>query len=185
MTLRRGILLLWLVFVWVTLWENLTVANVLSGVLVAGLLVVVFPLHGRGRQAVRPLALLRYAGYFLGKLVEANAQVAWKVLNPRSEVHEGIVAVTLDDAPDGLVSLVANSITLTPGTLTLDVHRGEGVVVLYVHVLDLRSVEAAKAEVVEFDRRARLAFPPPPPAPTPSLSAQPSIEPPEPGGAAP
>lgn len=138
---------LWLVVVWVALWGDLSVANVVGGLLVAVLLLALFPDAGPRRGlTIRPLRLLIFLGYFLGKLIEANAVVAWEVLTPSNAgVREGVVAVPVTGASDAVVTTLANVISLTPGTLTLDVRRDP--TVLFVHVLHLKSVEATRAEV--------------------------------------
>lgn len=151
--------LLWLVVVWVALWESVTVANVLSGFAVGSLLVAFFPVRrareGTGR--VRPLATLQLLGYFLAKLVEANAVVAWEVITPsNASVTEGIVAVPLAETSDSVVALVANAISLTPGTLTLEVERNP--TVLYIHVLHLRSIAQVHIDVLSFERYVHRAI---------------------------
>lgn len=156
---RRVALVAWLTLVWLLLWEGLSAANLAGGLLAGVVLVLAFPPTGRGRVRVRPLAALRLAAHFLVKLVESNLVVAWEVVTPRNRVNEGIIAVPLDDAPDGLIALVANAVSLTPGTLTVEVRRRP--TVLYVHVLHLRSVEATRDEVRTLHRLAVAAFPPP------------------------
>jgi multicomponent Na+:H+ antiporter subunit E len=148
----------WLTFVWMALWGEFTLANLVGGVLVATVLLVVFPDAGpRPGATFRPLAALKFFGYFLYKLVEANAVVAWEVLTPNNEsVHEGIVAVPVTGASDAVITLVANAISLTPGTLTLEVHDNPPM--LFVHVLHLRSIEATRADVHRLEGLALAAF---------------------------
>jgi len=155
---HRVVLVVWLTAVWVLLWEGLTPANVLGGLAVAVGLVLLFPPRHRGGRRVRPLALLRLAGHFAVKLVQANVVLAWEVVTPRNRINEGIVAVPLDEEEDGILTLVANAVSLTPGTLTIEVRRAP--TVLYVHVLHLHSREAARAEVRTLHRLTVAAFPP-------------------------
>jgi multicomponent Na+:H+ antiporter subunit E len=100
-----------------------------------------------------PLFLVRFAV----DLIVANLQVASAVVAPRLDVHPGIVAV-----PTGLrglrLVLLANYVTLTPGTISVDVSRDGGV--LYVHALDLDSPEQLRADVAEVERRIREVFGP-------------------------
>jgi multicomponent Na+:H+ antiporter subunit E len=154
---RRLLLLAWLALVWMLLWESATVANLVGGVVVAALLVAVFPPRDVGPIPVRPVAALRLLGHFVVKLVEANLFLAWEIITPGSRVKEGIVAVALDEERDGIIALVANTVSLTPGTLTIEVRRSP--TVLYVHVLHLRSVEAARDDVLTFHRLVDAAFP--------------------------
>lgn len=149
---------LWLVLVWVALWGDLTAANVVGGALVAAVALAMFPTAGPRRGfTLRPLHALHFLGYFLAKLVEANAVVAWEVLTPNNErVREGVVAVPVTGASDAVVTTLANAISLTPGTLTLEVRRDP--TVLFVHVLHLRSVEQTRNEVYRLETLALRAF---------------------------
>jgi multicomponent Na+:H+ antiporter subunit E len=162
MTRARPIVVLWLTAVWVALWGDVTFANVAAGAIVALAVTVLLPATGdRGRatserSTVRPLAAVHFAGWFAIKLVEANAVVAWEVLTPRNRINEGVVAVPLHQCSDGLTTLVASCVSLTPGTLVLDVDRDP--LVLYVHVLHLRTIEEVRVEVETLERLAIRAF---------------------------
>ncbi len=147
----------WLIVVWVALWGNVSAANLISGAVVAVVLFSVFPLRpttSPGR--FRPLWSLRFLVYFVVKLVEASAVVAWEVVTPRNRINEGIVAVPVTGASDVLVSLVANVISLTPGTLTIEV--GTDPHILYVHVLHLHDIDAVRRDVTRLERLVLRAF---------------------------
>lgn len=156
--LRRLPFLAWLVLVWMVLWGDLSLANLLSGVAVAALVLVAFPHAGPGPAGtLRPLHFLRFFGYFLYKLVEANLIVAWEVVTPSNEgIREGIVAVPVTGASDAVITVVANAISLTPGTLTLEVSRDPAV--LYVHVLHLRDIETVRRDVYRLETLALQAL---------------------------
>ena len=164
--LGRVVFAAWLVLVWVLLWGGLTLANVVGGVLVAGLLLLVVPrpavadaAPGDGdRPVIRPVAALSLAAWFSWKLVSANVTVAIAALRPpaTSGIRTAIVAVALPGCPPGIVTLVANIITLTPGTLTMEVDAGSPVV--YVHELTYTSRAAVRADVYEVERRVVAAF---------------------------
>lgn len=153
-------LLLWLTAVWVGLWGQLTWANVLGGLAVAVVLLVALPLTDvPDTQRVRPLALLRFGGYFAKDLVVASLQVALLVLRPRRRLRQAVVAVPVRGASDQLLTLLANAISLTPGTLTLEVDRPRST--LYVHVIDVgpgaQGVERVRADILALERLAILA----------------------------
>jgi multicomponent Na+:H+ antiporter subunit E len=155
--MRRLPYLAYLLAIWVALWGEISLANVLSGLLVGGGLILLFPTAGPGPLGyLRPLRALKYAGYFLYKLCESTVIVAWEVLSPGSNINEGVVAVPITGASDAVVTLVANSISLTPGTLTIEVRREPAT--LYIHVLHLRSIEATRLEILELERLALEAF---------------------------
>lgn len=162
--MRRAVLLVaWLVVAWLALWERWSLPTVAGGLAVAVALVALFPPGRAGPDAgrFRPLAAARFLGVFLVKLVEANAIVAWEVLTPTERINEGIVAVPLAGASRGLTAVVANAVTLTPGTLTVDLDEGHGAgepTVLYVHVLHLRDIESVRRDVQRFEALAIRAF---------------------------
>jgi multicomponent Na+:H+ antiporter subunit E len=156
------VLTAWLVVVWVALWGPVTTANVAGGVAVAAA-VQLLPVGlrsgrptGSARFVVRPVAAARFLAYFLAKLVEASVVVALEVATPRNRIRTGVVAVPLRGASDALVTLVADAVTLTPGTLTIEVGRNPPT--LYVHVLHLRDVEAVRREVRHLEVLAVRAF---------------------------
>ena len=75
--MRRLAIVVWLVVVWITLWEVASWANLLAGTLVAAAVVYLLPPHSSSRAVgFRPLAALRLLLYFLWELVEASAFMA-------------------------------------------------------------------------------------------------------------
>ncbi len=158
--LGRLVIATWLVVMWVLLWGEVNLANVLGGVLVAGAIVVVFPPPDTNDDpiVVRPVAAASFLVWFLWALVVTNVAVAREVLLPssRSQIRTAVVAVPLRTRSGRLATIVANAITLTPGTLTVDA-RGRPAV-LYVHVLSFADVDAVVDEVADLERRVVRAF---------------------------
>lgn len=133
---RSLLLVLWLTAVWVGLWGSVTAANVLGGLAVAAALVLLLPLPAApGRAVVRPGALLRFVLRFFRDLVVSSVQVALLAVRPRLRLRQAVVAVPVPGASDTLLTLLADAISLTPGTLTVDVDRARAT--LYVHALDV------------------------------------------------
>jgi multicomponent Na+:H+ antiporter subunit E len=148
----------WLLAVWIALWGNLSVANIVSGVLVvAGVAVVFAGVGPRPASGVQLVGVLRFIGFFCSALVVSNIEVVGKVLGSQP-VRPGIIAFTMRDVSDAVVTLVADAITLTPGTLTLDIRSDGEHAVLYVHVLDLDEEESVRADLDELQRLALAAF---------------------------
>lgn len=128
-------MVVWLTLVWVGLWGSVTAANVLGGLVVAVVLLRLLRLEpADARAVVAPGALLRFTGRFLVDLLVSSWQVVVLVLRPRAELRQGVVAVRVPDASDLLLTILADAISLTPGTLTIDVDRRTST--LYVHSLD-------------------------------------------------
>lgn len=154
--MNRLLRLLWLVVVWLVLWSDFSMANIVSGFLVAGAIVVTFDSWRPGRVVVRPLLILRFAAYFLYKLVESSIGVALAVLVPANRVHTGIVAVELRPSSDAMVTLIADSVNLMPGTLIIDIRRDP--LTLYIHALDIRDLPRIRRDVRRLERLVFAAF---------------------------
>jgi multicomponent Na+:H+ antiporter subunit E len=75
--------------------------------------------------------IIRFALYFLWELLKSNLLMAYYVVAPLSKMKPGIIAVPLDITTDAQITLLANMITLTPGTLSVDVSTDR--TVIYVH----------------------------------------------------
>lgn len=102
-----------------------------------------------GRKVVHVLGL---ALFFLRELITANLRVAFDVLTPGLRIRPGIVAIPLDVTTDAEITLLANLITLTPGTLSLDVSTDRRV--LYIHAMYIDDPEAVRQQIKRgFERR--------------------------------
>jgi multicomponent Na+:H+ antiporter subunit E len=153
-------LLAWLVLVWILLWGTWSWANVLSGVTVALVVMLVLPLPPVvGGTRVRPLPLLLYIGHFLVDLVVSGAQVAWRAIGPGGVQQGAIVRVQLRADSDLLLTVVAETLSLVPGSLVLDLDRDARLIAVHLlHVDDLADVERQKADVLAVEDRIVRAF---------------------------
>jgi multicomponent Na+:H+ antiporter subunit E len=162
-TIRLPALVIWLTLVWTFLWGDFGLASFVAGVAVALLVVWVgrpANVHGMQLMSVHPLSTLAFVGYFSVQLVKSNLQVAWTVISPRPDLHTAIVAVPMHVASEGIVTVVANAVTLTPGTLTVDVDEPDDGTppVIYVHVLQFADVESVRGDILRLERLAVRAF---------------------------
>jgi len=164
---RLPTLLIWLTSLWVALWADLTVGNVLGGLIVALVVVgVARPtgVTGLERTNFRPISALVYAGYFVWQLVKSNLVVAWEIITPGLKINRAILAVPMHTTSAGVVTLIANSVTLTPGTVTVYVAEkpssdgGSVERTLFVHVLHFLDVESVRRDVLQLERLAIKAF---------------------------
>jgi multicomponent Na+:H+ antiporter subunit E len=153
-------LLAWLVLVWILLWGTWSWANLLSGLLVALAVTVLLPLPAvAGGIRVRPLSLLGFLGHFLVDLAISGAQVAWQALRPGSQRRSAIVRVELRTDSDLLLTIIAQTLSLVPGSLVLDLDREERSIALHLlHVRDHEHVEREKAGVLATEDRVVRAF---------------------------
>lgn len=156
--------MIWIVLlltaVWVAMSQDLTLQNGVAGFAISVGLVL---LGGRSvtisggslRRLPSALALLLYLLY---ELVVSNLRVASLVLRPRVDLHPGIVAVPLDLEHEWQVALLANLVTLTPGSLTVEVSRDRKT--LFVHDLVVGDPEVVRREIkAGFERRIRRLAP--------------------------
>lgn len=97
----------------------------------------------------RAALAVRLAVVFLGQLVAANAVVAWEVVTPTHYMRPGIIRVPLRSRTDLEVTLLANLISLTPGTLSLEVADDHSE--LFVHGLHVHSPEDLRHQVAKLE----------------------------------
>lgn len=121
-----------LTVIWVALTGSYDFANFFFGfVLSYFLLWVITRGSGSHRYFKITPKIISFFFFFIYELIKANLQVAYEVITPRLNMTPGIVAVPLDVKSDFGITMLANLITLTPGTLSLDVSEDRSV--LYVH----------------------------------------------------
>jgi multicomponent Na+:H+ antiporter subunit E len=152
--------LAWLVLVWVLLWGSWSWANVLSGSVVALAVSLLLPLPPvAGGVRPRPVPLLAFLAWFLGDLLVSAVQVAWQALRPGRPPSSAVVSVQLRTDSDLLLTMLAQTLSLVPGSLVLDLDREERRIVLHLFgVRDRADVERRKAGVLATEERlARVA----------------------------
>jgi multicomponent Na+:H+ antiporter subunit E len=125
-----------LTFIWVAITGEFQFLNYVFGFVLSFLILYVIT-KGRGSAKYFKIVpkLLSFVLYFLWELLRANLQVAYDVVTPTFYMRPGIVRVPLDAETNLEITLLANLITLTPGTLSLDVSDDRKV--LYVHAMYL------------------------------------------------
>jgi multicomponent Na+:H+ antiporter subunit E len=143
----RPYLALVLLALWLLAWGEITVGNVVSGILLIVVLGLVFPV---GRQddppvRVKPVAMVRLAGYVLVQLVVSSTLVAREIVSRRSRVRTGVVAYRVQQPSDLTLTLMSNILALSPGTMPVEVTREPPT--LYVHFLLLSDVENARRTI--------------------------------------
>lgn len=146
-----------LALLWLAITGSFTVPNFLLGLLVAAValsLTRTRPLH---EQAVRVRRLVGLSLLFVRELIVSAWRVARLVVSPRMDLKPGIFAYPLKARTDFEISLLANLITLTPGTLSVDVSADRRM--LFVHAIDCSDVAQTIREIESgFERRIRETF---------------------------
>lgn len=108
------------------------------------------PLYGDTGYFLRGWRAVRLAGFFLYALVDSSLRVAWDVILPRDLSVPGVIAVPLEAKTDIEIFFTANLISLTPGTLSIDVPPGSGT--LYIHAMFLNDPEATIREAKRMEQ---------------------------------
>ncbi len=95
-------------------------------------------------------AYVRYLGFFIWSVIEGNFDVAYRALHPRLPVYPGILAVNIQGRSELEVTMMANTITLTPGTLTMEVDMEKGL--MFIHTINARELEEVRGDIKEVER---------------------------------
>jgi multicomponent K+:H+ antiporter subunit E len=131
-------------------------------VLIGLALAVALPMATRGFwpgdvRLRRPLAGLRLLGIVLADIVTANLLVARQVLGPPEALRPGFLEVPLAIADPFVATLLGSIVSLTPGTVSIDIDRERGV--LQVHALHVEDRAAAVAQIKSrYEARLKEAF---------------------------
>ena len=96
---------------------------------------------------MRVVTIIRLIIFFIKALFMSNLRVLWDVVTPSHISRPGIIRLPLNARTDLEIMLVANLISLTPGTLSIDISEDRRF--LYVHVMFLDDVETACRELKE------------------------------------
>ncbi|WP_349433456.1 Na+/H+ antiporter subunit E [Pararhizobium sp. A13] len=157
--MRFSVVNLLLTLVWAVVTGSFTLHNLVLGFVVGALsLLLVREQLPASLHRARPVKVLLLAGLFLKELTLSAIKVAFMVLRPNMRLRPGIFAFPLTITRDFEITLLANLITLTPGTLSVDVSDDRKT--LYVHALDCHDPAAERRAIsTGFERRIREAFP--------------------------
>jgi multicomponent Na+:H+ antiporter subunit E len=157
--MKRTVTLLLMACLWLAVTGSVSLLNLLLGLCVSAVsLWLVREQVDPAWSTVRPLKLLLLCGLFFKELALSAIKVAILVVQPKMKLKPGIFAFPLSVNRDFEITLLANLITLTPGTLSVDVSADRSM--LYVHALDCSDPGAAKRDIAQgFERRIKEAFP--------------------------
>ncbi len=156
--MRLFLLNILLAITWAALLGEFTATNLLAGFVFGYLMLWVMQyVMEASNYSVKVLQIISFAAYFLWELLWANLRVAYNVLAPYDRMRPGIIAIPLDIETDVEITLLANLITLTPGTLSLDVSDDRRT--LYIHNIYVSTLEDAKLDIKQgFERKIREVF---------------------------
>ncbi len=151
--------------VWMLLWREISLGTLLGGLVVSATIEGIRRAAG-GPGSIRLPGLLAFVAHYVKLVVVSNLRVAWEVITPSNiQIREAIVAIPLTSSAPAVGLLVANAISYTPGSLTIEM-TGDPLV-LYVHVLHFESVAQVERDVRRMEAYADRVFRPTVKAPSP------------------
>ena len=156
--MRPAVIIALFTLVWLAVSGSFTIANLLLGLVVSALSLALIRGHIQpdGRR-LRPLKLLSLVVLFIKELALSAWKVAVLVASPKMPLKPGIFAFPLTVDRDFEITLLANLITLTPGTLSVDVSPDRKV--LYVHALDCPDPVSTRRDIANgFEKKILEAF---------------------------
>jgi multicomponent Na+:H+ antiporter subunit E len=150
-----------LAFAWALLTDEFTAVNLTFGFALGYLVLALVRRVDEPAYARKARRLVSFILFFWKELAIANMRVLRIVLSLRGDLHgqlrPAIVAVPLHVQSDAEITMLANLITLTPGTLSLDVSTDKKS--LYVHVMDVDDIEGFRRETRDgFERKVGEVF---------------------------
>jgi multicomponent Na+:H+ antiporter subunit E len=150
--MRRLVYFILAFIVWITLtWPfvegkidiQVAIAGLIASVIVAVLFHEILPKEHRVFiSPVRVFWALIYIPVFFYYVIKANFDVVYRALHPKMPIKPGIVKIKTNLKTDSGITALANSITLTPGTLTVDL-TDDGY--LYIHWINVKSDDVEQA----------------------------------------
>lgn len=143
---RSFLLNIFLALVWTFLQGELQGSNFAVG-MVLGYLVIAISQQVLGTSAyVRKVGqVVRFVLFALWEIFTASLALAWLIVQPRVQLRPAIVAIPLDAETDLEIASVASLLTLSPGTMSLDVSTDRRT--LYVHTIDLDDADTFRREI--------------------------------------
>lgn len=146
---------IFLAIFWAAMTETFTPVNLVAGFFL-GYAILWFsqPLIGESAYFRKVFQAIAFFLHFLWSVTSAAARVTWALCRPLSALHPGVVAVPLDLETDGQILLLSMIITLTPGSVSLDVSHDRRV--LYLHAINVKNPDAIRESIkTGFERRVK------------------------------
>jgi multicomponent Na+:H+ antiporter subunit E len=139
-----------LALAWAVATGQFSMGNLIAG-FVLGYFVLLFARRfiGTSTYFAKVPQVLRFAVFYLGQLILANLRVAHDVVTPTHYMRPGVIAIPLDARSDAEITLLANLLTLTPGSMCLDVSPDRRTLYVHVMYIDDGDVDKARRQIKE------------------------------------
>jgi multicomponent Na+:H+ antiporter subunit E len=97
--------------------------------------------------------------FFTKEMFKASFQVAWEVISPKLSIEAGMIAVPLDVKKNLEITILASLISLTPGTLSVEISEDKSYLFVHAMYIPFGDVDKLKAEIKDgFERRVLRVF---------------------------
>jgi multicomponent Na+:H+ antiporter subunit E len=137
-----------LALTWTVATGQFTITNLTVGIGLGYLILFLAqPALGSSTYFAKVPQVLSFVLFYLWQLFLANLRVAYDVATPTHYMRPGLIAVPLDAQTDAEITLLANLISLTPGTLSVDLSADRRVLYVHVMYIDHDDVEAARRQI--------------------------------------
>lgn len=148
-----------LLIVWLMLNTTVSLGHIILGTALAIIIpLLCAPLRVPQPKMKRPFKALTYIFVVLKDIIVANFEVAFLVVGPMHKIKPGLVAVPLDIHGALPITVLASTVTMTPGTVSADVSNDQKW--LYVHVLDMPDDEQEVIDLIKqrYESRVKEIF---------------------------
>jgi multicomponent Na+:H+ antiporter subunit E len=146
MMIRNFLMNLLLSFIWVALTGSMYYSNFLFGFMIGFFILWIMNREETDQRYFnRVPKTIGFVFYFLYEMIVANIQVAYDVITPKYFFRPGIVRYPLEANSDIEINLLSTMISMTPGTLILDISEDKKS--LFIHVMYLKDKEAFIAQI--------------------------------------
>lgn len=129
--------------IWAMLLGEINLGTIASGFILAYfILFTLFRKQAGESYFARGPRLIKFILFYLFELFRSNLVIAWDIVTPTHYMRPGVIAIPLEAKTDVEITVLSNLITMTPGTLSLDVSEDRKV--LYVHAMYIDNVQTLR-----------------------------------------
>lgn len=139
--------------VWISLTGDFSGGGLLTG-FVFGYFVLALIARMSGEMSGYVHKIPQVAGFvlfYMGEIIKSNLRVAYEVLSPTHKMQPGVIGLPLEAESDAAITILANLITMTPGTLSLDVSNDRKM--LFIHAMYINDEDTLRKDLKNLERR--------------------------------
>jgi multicomponent Na+:H+ antiporter subunit E len=150
--------------IWLLITSFTDLQEIVAGIIVAALVTLVsgdLLAPGKVKIGISTIYhIITYVIIFVWEIFKANLHVAYIVIHPKLPINPGIIKIKTKLTNDVALTILANSITLTPGTLTIDIDKPNGFVYIHcIEVPDHRDIDGNSATIADkYEKRLEEIF---------------------------